>query len=168
MCFIWLTCTLTMSMFMEAQNVKSHLDKFLSGLSDLQFDLTLALCPFFDRSVFCQSKREVLRAYIFFFYNMSVAFCCLCFPLVGGPDGLRKAGERNMESVNWALQRWSNPCAITSSSARSSASSGEWVIWWDFTGWLVEAHAAGDCHATSPTWASVSGNKPSSHTSIHM
>lgn len=117
---------------------------------------------------FCQSKREVLRAYIFFFYNMSVAFCCLCFPLVGGPDGLRKAGERNMESVNWALQRWSNPCAITSSSARSSASSGEWVIWWDFTGWLVEAHAAGDCHATSPTWASVSGNKPSSHTSIHM
>lgn len=77
---------------------------FLKWFSNLQFDLILALCPFFDRSVFCQSEREVLRVYIFFFCNIFIAFCCLCSPLVSGHQGLRKAGERNTESVTHALQ----------------------------------------------------------------
>lgn len=90
------------------------------------------------------------------FATCSLLFAVSAFPWSEGPTASGRLGKETRKVLIW-------PCAIT-----GSASSGEWGIWWDFTGWLVEAHAAGDCHATSPTWASVSGHKPSSHTSIHM
>lgn len=66
---------------MEAQSVKSHLDKFLSGLSDLQVDLTLALCPFFDRSVFLPvKKRSTESIYLLLLQHVHCFLLSLLFP----------------------------------------------------------------------------------------